>query len=197
MNAHSFWMFSPAIALWGLLAAAVLHDVRSRRIPNRLVFPGALLGVLLNCIPFHVNGVLLSVIGPAGFWLSLAGFATGLGLLLPMYIMKAMGAGDVKMMAMVGAFLGPYPVAIALFFSLLAGGAMALAVAAFNGTLVKVTANTYHLLLQSMMRGVNGDMPRVEAPAVPTGKLPYAIAIATGTTIYLALATSGHLGVFA
>lgn len=190
-------MLSPALMLWPLLAAAVWHDVRRRRIPNRLVFCGALLGLFLNCVPFHVPGVLAPVMEPAGLLMALAGLAMGLACLMPMYVMKAMGAGDVKMMAMVGAFLGPRPVFIALIFTFLAGGVMALAVAAWNGSLRRVCSNTYHLALQSLMRGVAGEMPQVEAPAVPTGKLPYAIAIATGTTLYLALAASGHLGAFA
>lgn len=197
MDAHSFWMFSPAIILWGLLAAAVWHDVRSRRIPNRLVFSGALLGLLLNCVPFQIPGFMSPVTEPAGLLMAFAGFALGLAFLMPMYMMKALGAGDVKMMAMVGAFLGPHPVFVAMILTFLAGGVMALAVAAWNGSLRKVGSNTYHLLLQSLMRGVAGDMPQLEALAVPTGKLPYAIAIATGTMLYLVLAASGHLGVLA
>lgn len=197
MHAHSFWMLSPALLLWPLLAAAVWHDARSRRIPNRLVFCGALLGLFLNSVPFQVPGLLSPVSEPAGLLMALAGLALGLALLMPMYLMKAMGAGDVKMMAMVGAFLGPRPVFIAMILTFLAGGVMALSVAAWNGSLRRVCSNTYHLALQSLMRGVAGEMPQVEAPVVPTGKLPYAIAIAAGTTLYLALAASGHLGAFA
>lgn len=197
MNAHSFWMASPAVMLWMLLAAAVWHDVRSRRIPNRLVFCGTLLGLFLNCVPFQIPGLVSPVLEPAGLPMALAGLALGLALLMPMYMMKAMGAGDVKLMAMVGAFLGPRPIFIAMVFTFLAGGVMALVVAAWNGTLRKVCSNTYQLALQSLTRGVTGELPRMEAPAVPTGKLPYAIAIAAGTTLYLALAASGHLGAFA
>ena len=197
MDAHSFWMFSPAIVLWGLLAAAVWHDVRSRRIPNRLVFPGALLGLLINSLPLQVDGWLAPVAAPLGLPMALAGFVVGLALLLPLYALKAMGAGDVKLLAMVGAFLGPYPVAIVMLFSLLSGGVMAVIVASWSGTLRRVTANSYHLLLQSLMRGVAGDLPRIDAPALPSGKLPYALAIATGTLIYLVLAARGALGVFA
>lgn len=197
MHAQSFWMYSPAIVLWGFLCAIVWHDVRSRRIPNRLVFSGAMVGVLLNSIPFHIDGLLLPVVQPAGLLMALAGLALGLVLLMPMYMMKALGAGDVKMMAMIGAFLGPRPVFIAMLLTFLSGGVMALAVAAWHGSLRKVGSNTFHLLLQSLLRGVNGHMPQVDKPAVATGKLPYAIAIATGTTLYLALAAAGHLGVFA
>lgn len=190
-------MLSPALLLWALLLAAVWHDVRSRRIPNRLVFCGALLGLFLNSVPFQIPGVLMPVMEPAGLPMALAGLALGLALLMPMYLMKAMGAGDVKMMAMIGAFLGPRPVFIAMILTFLAGGAMALSVAAWNGSLRRVGSNTYHMVLQSLMRGVTGEVPQLDAPVVPTGKLPYAIAIAAGTTLYLALAASAHLGAFA
>lgn len=197
MNVHSFWSLSPALLLWALLAAAVCHDVRSRRIPNRLVFSGALLGIFLNSVPFQIPGFLLPVMEPAGFLMALGGLGLGLAFLMPMYMMKAMGAGDVKMMAMIGAFLGPRPVFVAMILTFIAGGVMAVAVAAWNGTLRRVFSNTYHLALQGLMRGVSGQVPQMEEPVVPTGKLPYAIAIATGTTLYLVLAASGHLGAFA
>ena len=185
MDPHSFWTFSPAIILWGLLGAAVWHDVRCRRIPNRLVFSGALLGVLLNSLA--LPGVV-----PAGPWLALGGLAVGLGLLLPMYAMKALGAGDVKLMAMVGAFLGPRPAVFALLCSLLAGGVLALAVALCQGTLRQAIANVWQLLLQGCLRAAAGEVPQVGAPVVSGGNLPYVIAIAAGTTIWLALAAGGY-----
>ena len=185
MDPHSFWTFSPAMVLWGLLAAAVWHDVRRRRIPNRLVFSGALLGVLLN-------SVALPGVTPAGPWLALGGLAVGLGLLLPMYALKALGAGDVKLMAMVGAFLGPRPAVFAVLCSLLAGGVLALAVALCQGTLRQALANARQLLLQGWLRAAAGEVPRVGAPSVAGGNLPYAIAIAAGTAISLALAAGGH-----
>ena len=178
MNPSSFWIFTPAIALWGLLAAAVWHDVRRRRIPNRLVCAGAALGVLLNCVTQ----------AGAGPWLALGGLLLGLGLLLPMYMLKALGAGDVKLMAMVGAFLGPQGVLLAALCSLLAGAVLALGVALYRGSLHQVLANSWHVLLQGVLRVVAGGSPRLEAPAAASGRLPYAVAVASGTAICLALA---------
>jgi prepilin peptidase CpaA len=185
MDPHSFWTISPAIALWGLLAAAVWHDVRRRRIPNRLVFAGALLGVLLNSLA-------LPGVAAAGPWLALGGLATGLGLLMPMYAMKALGAGDVKLMAMVGAFVGPRNAVFAVLCSLAAGGVLALAVALYQGTLRQALANAWQLLLQGWLRAVAGEAPQLGAPAVSSASLPYAIAIAAGTAISLALAAGVH-----
>lgn len=186
MNPDSFWMFSPALVLWGLLGAAAWHDVRSRRIPNCLVLPGTVLGLLLNTLP-------LPDLAPAGLLMALAGMMLGLALLLPMYALKALGAGDVKLMAMVGAFLGPRPVLLAVLFTLLSGGVLALAAAIYSGVLRKVLANTGQMLLGGLLQGTL----RMTPPAATSGKLPYALAIAAGTAMYLALGAGGRLGVLA
>ena len=187
----------PSLLLVGLMSGAVWHDVRSRKIPNRLVFPGALAGVVLNALLSAADAAFMPVPGGLGLLTSLAGLSLGLLLLLPMYALKTMGAGDVKLMAMVGAFVGPQAVFGCMLFSLLAGGVLALGVAAFHGSLRQITSNSYHLLLNSLMRGLAGQRPEVEAPNAPSGKLPYAIAIAAGTMIYLSLVASGRFALFA
>ncbi|MEG0884092.1 MAG: prepilin peptidase, partial [Janthinobacterium sp.] len=93
----------PALLLCILLTGAVWHDMRSRRIPNGLVFGGALAALLLHA-------VLTPGAGGLGLPAALGGLALGLALLLPMYMLRALGAGDVKLMAMVGAFIGPQQV---------------------------------------------------------------------------------------
>jgi prepilin peptidase CpaA len=197
MHTDLFLTWSPAILLAGLLLLAVYHDVRSRRIPNRLVLTGALAGLLLNAMLPAGAGLLSATPGALGFWPALGGLALGLALLLPMYALKALGAGDVKLMAMVGAFVGPQSVFFCLLASLLAGGVLALAVAAFHGTLRQVGSNSYHMALNSFMRAIAAQRPDIDAPVVSTGKLPYAIAIASGSVLYLLLAASGQLGLFA
>lgn len=187
----------PSLLLIGLMSGAVWRDVRSRKIPNRLVFPGALAGLLINAVLPAAGGSFMPVPGGLGLWLALAGLGLGLLLLLPMYALKTMGAGDVKLLAMVGAFVGPEAVFGCMLFSLLAGGVLALVVAAFHGSLRQMTSNSYHLLLNSLMRGIAGQRPDVDAPNAPSGKLPYAVAIAAGTLIYLSLVASGRFALFA
>ena len=172
-----FSLTLPALLLCALLACAVWHDVRSRRIPNGLVFGGALLALLLHAVPAPAGGGLggLDTLG------ALAGMALGLGLLLPMYVLRALGAGDVKLMAMVGAFVGPQQVLSATLLTLLAGGVLAALVAASQGVLRQTLLNSYCMLLHSVMRGMGGGNARLDAPPAATGKLPYAIAIAAGT----------------
>ena len=197
MYTDLFLNWSPAVLLAGLLLLAVYHDVRSRRIPNRLVFSGALAGLLLNAVLPAGAGLLTAAPGALGFWPALGGLVLGLALLMPMYAIKALGAGDVKLMAMVGAFVGPQTVFFCLLSSLLAGGVLVLAVAAFHGTLRQVASNSYQLVLNSLMRAIATQRPDIDALAKPSGQLPYAIAIASGTSLYLLLAASGQLGMFA
>lgn len=185
-------MLLPASTLFVLLSLAVWHDVRARRIPNRLVFAGALIGLALNTFLPAGAGFFTDSSGALGFLNSLGGVAIGLATLLPLYALGAMGAGDVKLMAMVGAFLGPKAVLGAAILTLLSGGLLALAVALWTGTLARVLHNTYVLLLHAVFRAFAGTGVRIDKPATSTTKLAYAIAIMSGTGLDIILtSTSG------
>ncbi len=110
------------VPLLALLLAATWFDVRSHRIPNKLVFWGALAGVLLHVALPEGRGFISSLPGGLGFLDALAGLGIGLAVFLPVYLLRAMGAGDVKLMAMVGAFLGPEQIWGAMLGVALAGG---------------------------------------------------------------------------
>lgn len=181
----NFLMIFPTLLLCALLGLAVWHDVRSRRIPNRLVFPGALAGLALHAALPSGSGLYTEPFGGLGLLTSLAGLALGLALLLPMYMLRAMGAGDVKLMAMSGAFLGPQAIFGAVLSSLMAGGLLALLVALWQGTLFNMLGNCYQLVRYSLFRALAGEGLQVDAPATPSAELPYAIAIAGGTLTYL------------
>ena len=105
------------IALVALLAFALLSDVRERRIPNALVVTGLLVGLAGHAWLAGVSGLMFAA----------SGALAGLLCLLPFYISGALGAGDVKLMAMCGAFLGPLQVAVASVASLLVGGVIGIA----------------------------------------------------------------------
>lgn len=101
----------------GLLCAGAATDLRSRRIPNALTFGGAVTGLLLNIALFRLAGVSSS----------LAGWALGTALLLIPFLLRAMGAGDVKLVAAVGAWAGPSFVLRVILFGALAGALIAVA----------------------------------------------------------------------
>lgn len=187
MTSHPIPVALPLLVLGISLGAAVWHDVRSRRIPNRVVLAGTAGALLLHVFLPAGAGLFRPPSGGMGVLFSLAGFATGLLLLLPFYAMRTLGAGDVKLMAMVGAFIGPFGVMGATLLSMLAGGILALVVAVWSGHLGEVIGNVQQVLRNSLTRGIAG---RGIAPAEPdrvTGKLAYAIAIACGTAGQLIL----------
>lgn len=169
-----------------LLLAATWYDIRSRRIPNALVLPGAVAGLLANAVvPQEMGGL--------GVFDSVAGFGVGLVLLLPLYLLRAMGAGDVKLMAMTGAFLGMRGVTAAFLYILLAGGVLALGMAWRQGKL-RMLLHKLKMIL-STRGGSTGDLLLAgnlpQSTAESADKLPYGVAITAGTVAYLAAAHWG------
>lgn len=174
-----------------LLLVAAWHDIRARRIPNALVFPGALAGVVGNAL-------LPQEMGGREIFDSLAGLGVGLVLLLPFYLLRVMAAGDVKLMAMTGAFLGVQGAIDALLCVLLGGGLLALGTAWHQGKLCGLLHNVKRLLFAGAT-GISTESspfslspPKSAADAAESvGKIPYGVAIAGGTAAYLALALWG------
>lgn len=183
-------MLLPLAVLGALLGAAVWHDLRSRRIPNRLVWTGMLAGVALQTALPAGAGLYSAPFGALGLGAALAGLALGLALLLPMYALGALGAGDVKLLAMTGVFLGPRELLGAALLTLLSGGLLALAVALAHGQLRQVMANLRVLLLHALLQPLAGGRAGIAAPPVATGKLAYAVAIAVGTALHILLAAT-------
>jgi prepilin peptidase CpaA len=180
----------PLLLLLALLGLAVWHDVRARRIPNAIVFPGALAGLLLHALLPAGSGLFGTPMGGLGIGAALGGLAIGLAILLPMYAFGLMGAGDAKLLAMVGAFMGAGDIAAVGIATLLAGGVLALAVAIRQGILRKVVNSTYQTVLQAGLSQMKGGL----ALPAPSGRLPYAVAIAAGTVACLAwLRVAGEL----
>jgi prepilin peptidase CpaA len=99
-----------------ILAVATILDWREHRIPNTLTFGAALFGLILQG----------SVSGVPGLALGAAGGVICLVFFLPFYATGGMAAGDVKLMAAVGAFIGPIYGIAACFFTLIAGGVIGL-----------------------------------------------------------------------
>jgi prepilin peptidase CpaA len=177
------------LVLFALLIAAVACDLHSRRIPNGLVLVGMALGLFFQTVA-PSGGGLFNGAGAGGGGLgptqALLGAVTGLALFLPMYALRTLGAGDVKLLGMVGMWLGAGPVAWAALWTLLAGGVLALAVALGSGVLRQVLGNLREMLLHSMVRAQVGYGPSVAPPSRTTGRLPYALAIACGAAIEVA-----------
>jgi prepilin peptidase CpaA len=175
----SLSLFSMSL-LFALLGAAVWHDVRARRVPNAVVFPGALAALLLHALAAAGDGLFGTPAGGLGLVSAFGGLAIGLAFLLPLYALRLMGAGDVKLLAMVGTFVGAGQILSIAILTLLAGGVLALVYAAHQGKLRQVLGNTYQMIFASSMAALAGHI-EVAPPAAASGRLPYALAIAGAT----------------
>ena len=164
--------------LIALLVVAAVIDYRTLKIPN-LITGGGILFALVYCALYPPVRHIGWVWAPAGM---LLGFVA----LLPMYALRIMGAGDVKLMAMVGAFLGPGATVDALLSSLLFAGVAALVVAARQGATLRMLGNVRTILRgmfwSAIAAGPAGTAP---APIASVGKLAFGVSIAAGTISYL------------
>ena len=169
-----------------LLGLAAWQDIKQHRIPNQIVLVGVVLGLVFNGLLPQGLGFNSPAPGGLGWLAALAGMGLGLVLLLPLYWLRAMGAGDVKLMAMVGAFLGPGQVLGALLGTFLVGGVMALVITLRAGAMRRLLGNLKFLLLDGVIKVSTGQVPTMEDLPQSVGKLPYAVAIAGGTLGYMA-----------
>ena len=144
------------------------------------------MGILLNVFMPEGWGFASQLPGGLGFLSAIGGLAIGLVVMLPMYLLRAMGAGDVKLMAMVGAFLGPEDVLGAILATFVAGGVLSLAYAWKIGVLRRTLQNIRFILYSGAVKIAGGSVPTLEDAPETAGKFPYAVAIAVGTLGYLA-----------
>jgi prepilin peptidase CpaA len=175
MNFFAHFAASPAhIPLAALVIAAGVTDWRTHRLPNWLTLGGTLAGIAFNLLPQGV-GLLYSILG----------VLTALALLLPLYVLRATGAGDVKLVAMVGAFLGLPDLLFALPFMLVAGGLLALGYALFHRSVGRLAANTRDLTQLTAIAVLHGQRPSLGG-ITSIGKLPYGVCVCVGTLAWLA-----------
>jgi prepilin peptidase CpaA len=169
-----------------LLLMASVTDIKSSRIPNSLVLVGALLGLVVNGLLPEGLGFNGLVPGGLGWMQSMLGLGLGFMVLLPMYFLRVMGAGDVKLMAMVGAFVGPSDVVGVLCATFIVGGLIACVVALSSKNFTSLFQNLKFILIGSMVKISNGKFPLISDTPISVGNLPYAVAISIGTVSFMA-----------
>lgn len=168
------------------LVVAAIHDWRSYRIPNWLTFGGAACGVAYAAaVPFSPG---------AGVLWSLGGLLLGMAIVLPLYMLRAMGAGDVKLIAMTGSFLGLSHIGYAVICIFIAGGVAALAFTLRRRMAGRMFGNIQHSMQLMLLAVIGGAKPSAHIDAaVSAGRMPYAVSIAVGTTGYLVVHQLGYL----
>lgn len=158
------------IALW-----ISWGDYKTRKIPNYLTFGAALAGLAYN---FGVSGW-------SGLGDGLLGLVLGLGFLLLPYLMGGMGAGDVKALAALGAWLGPAGTFYLCLYMAIAGGVMSLAVLILKGLLwQKLRRGWAYLCNLQLCQGL-GKAEKSPPLQIIKG-IPYGVAIALGMGVLLA-----------
>ncbi len=155
--------------LVSVLLIAATFDVRSHRIPNWLTLSSALAGLVYHS----------AVSGWYGLLFSSEGLLLGGAFLIPFYLKGGMGAGDVKLLAAVGALLGPGGVFWAFLGTALAGGVYAVALLAgsrFRKEMgIRCKQGVGAFILTRNFRDLEPEMPA----SMPV--LCYGVAIAIGT----------------
>lgn len=174
-----------AAVLLAALVAATITDLKSQRIPNWLTFPLMVTGLVIHTL----NG------GGEGLGFSAAGFGLGFGVMLVPYLFGLMGAGDVKLMAGVGAWLGIDTAFTAFLCTCFAGGAYSLFVMFRNTEILKtVFSNIWTHFVLVLFTKEFDYTPTSSDRTLP--RLCYGVAIAFGTLASMALTFRETGGVF-
>jgi prepilin peptidase CpaA len=164
-----------SIAWWptlAMLVIATISDLRSRRIPNWLVWPFLVAGILVSTATQGLSGLRQSLGG-----VLLAGLLLGI-----LYWLGGMGMGDVKLCAAIGAWIGPRQLGLALVIMALAGGLVALFWAIRGGFLKESLSGAGDLIWGFGKRGLRPH-PTLVLGNPRARKMPYAPAIAIGTIV--------------
>jgi prepilin peptidase CpaA len=175
------------IVLLVLVLVAAVYDVRYRRIPNWLTASGVLAGLLLNAF---LQAPPPSVLSFGGLLFALKGLGMAFVLYFLLYAIRAMGAGDVKLMAAVGALVGWQDWFGIFFVTAIVGGGAALALSLVHRRL-KTTLWNVGFILSEMKRGRPGYLGKEELDVHNPKSLglPHGAVIAAGALIFLA---AGH-----
>ncbi len=186
------WQAVGLLALLLLVLAALVFDLKQRRIPNTLVLLALGAGLLINLMGPQAGprmaGLFTTLPGALGVKGALLGALTGLAIFLPLYWVHAMGAGDVKLMAGIGSFVGPATAVNLALFILVTGGVLALA--------RMLWARKSRLVMRNVLTALGQLLPGSAGtfdPATQSAdRMPYGVAMAGGLLAYGAWIFSGR-----
>ena len=147
-------------------------DLRSRRIPNWLTVPGLVIGMVANTV--------------LGGWIglrdSLLGVGLAMALLLPFWLLRSLGAGDLKFAVALGAYTGPGRLIDILLASVFVAGAMALALVIYKRRFLQTMRNIGHILISLVTFRLPGTHVTLDNPDALT--IPKGVAMAITVVLY-------------
>lgn len=164
-----------AMAALVLALIAGIFDFRSRRVPNWLSVTGLATGLSLN----------LYLAGLMGLKTSLLGLGLALLFYLPLFLLRAMGGGDVKLMAAMGSMVGPDAWLIVFVLTALLGGVVAIALLVYRGGLSTALGNVGRILTSlGQAQAPHVAHPELDIAHPRATTLPHAVVIAIGTAAW-------------
>jgi prepilin peptidase CpaA len=161
-----------AALLVALIACA--FDLRTRRIPNWLTFGSAAFALGFRFVAGGASGVEHGILG----------WVTGIAVLLAPFLLGGMGAGDVKLVGALGAWLGPGETFWMAVYTSMAGAVMAVMVSAWHAYLHQAWSNVWLLLMHWRVGGLR-PVPELTLATSRGPRLAYAVPILAGTLVML------------
>lgn len=165
-----------AVLLFIVVLIAGIYDFRFRRIPNWLTISGVAAGFLMN----------LGIFNGAGLSVAAAGLGLAMLIYLPLYVLRGMGAGDVKLMAAIGAIAGPTNWLVIFIVTALIGGVLAVCLSVMKRRLREVLFNVSLMLFDlahlRLPYRTNSMLDIRNAAAL---RMPHGVSIAMGACLFL------------
>ncbi len=173
------------VVLIALVLSAAVFDVRYRRIPNWISVGGLAVGLLLNAF---LIGRAAEVFSMAGLLFALKGFAAGFAVYFVLYLLHAMGAGDVKLMGAIGALVGWRDWLGILVLTAILGGVAAIALALMRKRLGRTFWNL-GFILSELKRGRPAYLGNEELDlrSRKGASLPHGAVIALATLLFIGM----------
>jgi prepilin peptidase CpaA len=164
------------LSLVALTGTAAVYDLRERRIPNWLVATGFAAGLVAQT----------SLRGWSGFAAAVFGCGVALLLYLPLFALRAIGGGDVKLMAAVGSLAGPQNWLLIFLLASVTGGVLALLLILSRKTTGRAVVNTLHIFAEAArLRLPYQSRPELDIAHPRALSVPHGVAIAEGTFLFL------------
>lgn len=159
-----------------LVLLAAVYDLRYRRIPNWLVVAGLILGFALNAALFHLTGLRQAGLGSA----------LAFAVYFPLFVLRAMGGGDVKLMLAIGALVGPLNWFILFLLAAVLGGVLAVVLLLTRGGMLQALHNIVTILTElGHFRAPYHADPALDAAHPRATTLPHAISIGLGAVTFI------------
>jgi prepilin peptidase CpaA len=172
---HPAWILAVILALF-----AGLGDLRSRKIPNALTVPALLVGIFVNSL----------LAGWKGFLTSVEGAGLGLVILLPLVLLRGLGAGDWKLIGALGAMVGPGETIRILLITVFLAAGWGVVEMVRQHRVKSTLWNLWELVHGFVVFGLQPN-PNISIDAPPLIKLPFGAVAAVATALALSAAWLG------